>query len=847
MQYEAVMLKATMSKDRKKDIEVICKWVAGAWLQRTDANVVEELCIDSRKIAKPETALFVALQTRHRDGHTFIGSAYEKGVRNFLVSTEVDTTPWPGANFIRVQDTLTALQQLAAANRRQFDIPVIGVTGSNGKTIVKEWLYQLLAEDYNAIRSPKSYNSQIGVPMSVWLLNKKHTLGIFEAGISQPGEMEKLEHIIRPTIGVFTNIGEAHSEGFLNNRQKIKEKLQLFRHVKQLVYCKDHHELNQSIAEYARQIKADNDLRLFSWSYKKGGDLWIKNVTKGPGNSIIEAEYDDKPVSVSIPFTDPASVENAIHCWCVLILMGVEQTVITDRMLLLSPVSMRLELKHGINDCTFINDTYNSDLTSLLIALEYLEQQKQHQHHTVILSDMLQIARPDGELYEEVANIINSKHIQRFIGIGPALYKNKALFRRHKRMRSIFFKSTDDFLKNFHLITFNNEAILLKGARMFAFERIGTLLEQKVHQTVLSINLSALVHNLNVFRSKLKPGVKTMAMVKAFSYGSGSYEIAHRLQYAGIDYLSVAYTDEGIALRKAGITIPIMVMSPDTQSFDRMIAWKLEPEIFNARSLQAFMQIAATLQITNYPVHIKLDTGMHRLGFTADEIDGLALMLKDNPYIQVVSIFSHLAASEDKAMDTFTQQQASEFEAMCNAVSAVLSYKPMRHLCNSAAIVRHPQLHYEMVRLGLGLYGIDGSGTLQKELKQLGTLKTTIAQVKTIPPGNGVGYGHTAISDKERKTATISIGYADGYPRALSNGKTYVLIRGKKAKIVGKVCMDMCMVDVTDIPDVREGDEVIVFGEDLPITRLAEWAGTIAYELMTGISQRVKRVYENEI
>ncbi|HEY9178176.1 MAG TPA: UDP-N-acetylmuramoyl-tripeptide--D-alanyl-D-alanine ligase, partial [Flavipsychrobacter sp.] len=515
------------AKEHKKSMETICGWVNGTWLQKGEEAVVEELCIDSRKIAKPETALFVALQTRHRDGHAFIANAYEQGVRNFLVSRDVNSVAYTGANFVKVADTQIALQQLAVANRRQFDIPCIGITGSNGKTIVKEWLYQLLAEDYDTVRSPKSYNSQIGVPLSVWLLNKKHRLAIFEAGISQPGEMEKLERIIQPTIGVFTNIGEAHSEGFLNNRQKIKEKLLLFRHARQLIYCKDHHELNQGIVEYVGQIKGDNNLQLFTWSQKKGADLWIKDVVKTPGKTSITAEYKGNATEIVIPFTDPASVENAIHCWCVLLLLNVEQAVISEHMQHLAPVSMRLELKQGINDCTFINDTYNSDLTSLLIALEYLEQQKQHPHHTVILSDMLQIARPDGELYEEVANIISSKHIQRFIGIGPALYKNKAVFRKHKRIRSIFFKSTDEFLKSFHLITFNNEAILLKGARVFTFERIGTLLEQKVHQTVMSVNLSSLVHNLNVFRQRLQPGVKTMAMVKAFSYGSGSYEIAH--------------------------------------------------------------------------------------------------------------------------------------------------------------------------------------------------------------------------------------------------------------------------------------------------------------------------------
>lgn len=843
------MLKIISEAARKISITTIQKWTSGAWIQQAEDMPVDELCIDSRKIAHPEIALFIALKTRHRDGHSFIAGAYEKGVRCFLVSEAVDVANFPDANFIKVADTLHALQLLATANRKQYKLPVIGITGSNGKTIVKEWLFQLLAEDFNTVRSPKSYNSQIGVPMSVWLLNKKHQVAIFEAGISQPGEMEKLEHIIRPSIGIFTNIGEAHSEGFLNMRQKIKEKLMLFRHSRQLVYCKDHQELNQCIVEYVRQIKGseEEDLQLFTWSQKKEADLRIHEVKKELTTTTIHAEYNGEKLSVTIPFTDPASVENAIHCWCAMLLLNVPQEKIAQRMLHLAPVKMRLELKHGINDCTFINDTYNSDLTSLLIALEYLEQQKQHPHHTVILSDMLQIARPDMELYEEVAQIMSDRHIQRFIGIGPSLYKHKSVFRKHKKIRSIFFKSTDDFLKNFHLLTFNNEAILLKGARAFAFERIGTLLEQKIHQTIMSINLSALSHNLNVYRSRLQPGVKTMAMVKASSYGSGSYEIAHRLQYAGVDYLTVAYSDEGIALRKGGITMPIMVMSPDTQSFDRMIAWKLEPEIFNLHSLEAFMQIAQTLQIQHYPVHIKLDTGMHRLGFSESDMPQLAEMLKGNTAMQVMTIFSHLAASEDPKEDDFTKLQAQRFDAMCNAIMEVLPYKPLRHLCNSSAIARHPQLHYDMVRLGIGLYGIDGSGILKKELKQLATLKTIIAQIKTVPPGDGIGYGRTAAADWERRIATISIGYADGYPRALNNGETYVLIHGKKAKITGKVCMDMCMVDVTSIPEAKEGDEVIVFGEELPLTQIAKWADTIAYEIMTGISQRVKRVYENEV
>jgi alanine racemase len=427
------------------------------------------------------------------------------------------------------------------------------------------------------------------------------------------------------------------------------------------------------------------------------------------------------------------------------------------------------------------------------------------------------------------------------------LYKHKDAFKKHKKLRSIFFKSTDAFLKKFHLINFDNEAILLKGARAFTFEKIDILLEQQVHQTVLSINLSSLTHNLNVFRSRLKPGVKVMAMVKAFSYGSGSYEIAHLLQYSGVDYLSVAYTDEGIALRRAGITMPIMVMSPDATSFDRMIAWKLEPEIFNIRSLELFTSIAQTLQVKNYPVHIKLDTGMHRLGFMPHELDALMEHFDNNPHVSIATIFSHLAASEDPTLDGFTEHQHQQFEQMSHALLTRLNNKPLRHICNSAAIARHPELHYDMVRLGLGLYGIDGSKNLQKELKQISTLKTVIAQVKTIPAGETVGYGRRGHIDRETRIATICIGYADGYPRALGNGVAHVLIHGKPAKLVGVVCMDMCMVDVTDIPEAKEGDDVIVFSPELPLIKLSEWAGTIPYEMMTGISQRVKRVYENEV
>ncbi|XZF12451.1 bifunctional UDP-N-acetylmuramoyl-tripeptide:D-alanyl-D-alanine ligase/alanine racemase [Chitinophagaceae bacterium MMS25-I14] len=830
-------------------IEQIRVWCQGVWLAMHTDTIIEELIIDSRKINEPETALFIALKASHRDGHGFIADAYDKGVRNFLVQAPIDTALYPGANFIQVGDTLHALQQFATQYRRQFSIPVIGITGSNGKTIVKEWLYQLLGSRYNIVRSPKSYNSQLGVPLSVWLMESQHELGIFEAGISQPGEMERLEKIIRPTIGIFTNIGEAHSEGFLNQRQKINEKLVLFRHAQQLIYCSDHPELNECIAQYIHQLKggsSESPLKLFTWSCKHDADLRIISQEKERERTTMKGMYGGAEVTITIPFSDPASVENAVHCWCVLLLLGVPAAEIEANMLQLHKVAMRLELRHGINDCTLINDTYNSDLTSLYIALDYLEQQKQHKHRTVILSDILQIGKPDTSLYEEVADAVVRRNVQRFIGIGPALYKHKSLFRAHKKLRSIFFKTTEDFLKQLHLISFEKEAILLKGARAFAFEKVSMLLEQEVHQTVLSIDMSAMTHNLNVFRTKVVPGVKIMAMVKAFSYGSGSYEVAYSLQYSGVDYLTVAYTDEGIALRKAGISLPIMVMSPDEGSFDRMIAWKLEPEIFNQRSLESFIRIAQTLQVKAYPVHIKLDTGMHRLGFMAHETDAMLEKLVASEEIHVASIFSHLAASEDAVMDDFTLQQAAAFRAMSDRIIEVIGYAPLRHLCNSAGIARHPELHFDMVRLGLGLYGIDGSGVLHDELHQISTLKTTIAQIKDIAAGETIGYNRRGVAVNNMRIATVCIGYADGYPRALGNGRAHMLIHGQPAKLVGIVCMDMCMVDITDIPEAQEGDEVIVFGPQLTLMQLAKWADTIPYEMMTGISQRVKRIYVNE-
>lgn len=807
---------------------------------------IAELAIDTRRINEAERTAFIALKTERRDGHSFIEAAYKEGVRLFIVSKHIDEAAFPNAGFVLVKDTLNALQCIAAAHRKTFSIPVIGITGSNGKTIVKEWLYTALSEDKRVVRSPRSYNSQIGVPLSVWLMNKEDELAIFEAGISQPAEMENLERIIQPNIGIFTNIGEAHSEGFLSQRQKTAEKLKLFIHTPNIVYCRDYLELHEAMLYLNAQTKAETRRKLFTWSVKGDAELLVSSKERNGNNTTIKAKYAGRDIKIRIPFTDAASIENAIHVWCTLLLLGLDDAIITKRLKSLHSVEMRLQTHRGTNGCTIINDAYNSDLTSLAISLDYLESQRQHNRRTVILSDMLQMGKPDGELYEEVAAMIARRGVNRFIGIGPALWRYKNIFRSQHGIKSAFFKSTAAFLKSMHRLAFEDEAILLKGARTFAFEQIDALLKEEVHQTVLSINLSALTHNLTVFRSIAGPHVKLMAMVKAFSYGSGSHEIATALQYAGVDYLSVAYTDEGVALRKAGITLPIMVMSPEATAFDRMIAWKLEPEIFNLRSLEAFALIAETLRVHSYPIHIKLDTGMHRLGFTNAEVDGLITALQAHPQLRVASIFSHLAAAEDEKMDAFTEQQATRFNESSDKLITALGYTPIRHLCNTAGILRHPDLHFDMVRLGLGLYGIDSSNTLSNDLQQIGTLRTVIAQIKELPADEGIGYGHSDAAPHARRIATISIGYADGYPRALGHGRAHVLIHGKPAPLVGVVCMDMCMVDITGIPEAQEGDEVTVFGPELPLKKLAEWGGTIPYEMMTGISQRVKRVYVTE-
>ncbi|UYQ93202.1 bifunctional UDP-N-acetylmuramoyl-tripeptide:D-alanyl-D-alanine ligase/alanine racemase [Chitinophaga horti] len=829
--------------------ETISKVLKGELLQHTGAPEIEHIVLDSRKLNFAETSLFIPLVSARRNAHQFIEELYEKGVSNFIVSESIDLQKYPNANVILVKDTLQALHALVAWHRHHFHFPVIGVTGSNGKTIVKEWLYQLLEKDHNIVRSPKSYNSQTGVPLSVWQMKPENDLAIFEAGISQPGEMVNLEKLIKPTIGIFTNIGEAHSEGFLNIRQKINEKLILFMKSDVLIYPKDYLALNECVLNFHNQVgkrETDKAIQLFSWSRKTDADLRIISCDKNTNHTRIDALYKGEAMHINIPFVDEGSIENAINCWALMLYLEIPHATIIDRMDRLGNIAMRLELRQGINNSSIINDSYNSDMGSLSIALEFLQQQRQHPNKTVILSDILQSGKSDFSLYEEVAALLEQKGIQKLVGIGRNISREKRIFQQVLGLKSSFYQSTEEFIQQFNPQDFVQETILVKGARVFQFERIGKLLEHKAHQTILEIDLSAIAHNITQYQALLKPGTKLMGMVKAFSYGSGSFEIANLLQFHGVDYLAVAYADEGVDLRRAGITMPIMVMNPEPSTFDAILQWNLEPEIYSMHLLNRFEEEVRASNKVNYPIHLKLDTGMHRLGFEKKDIPELISQLKEHSAFHVKSIFSHLAASEDPEMDEFTRRQGSLFREMSADLQKALGYPIIRHISNSAGIHRHPELQFDMVRLGIGMYGVDNSADMQAKLKNVSTLKTTVAQVKKLAVGETVGYGGKWTAKVPSVIATVRIGYADGYNRCLSNGKGQMLIHGKLAPVAGVIAMDMLMLDVTHIPEVKVGDVVTVFGEDLPVQQLAAWADTIPYEILTGISQRVKRIYFQE-
>ena len=807
-------------------------------------NVVEkkvcDLLIDSRQLVAADQALFFALVSSRNDGHKYIKSLYEKGVRAFVVDHLPDES-FPEATFLVVDDTLKALQTLAAFHRQQFDIPVLGITGSNGKTIVKEWLTQLLSPDYNIVRSPKSYNSQVGVPLSVWQMNGQNQFAIFEAGISEPDEMTALQEVIKPTIGVFTNIGQAHDENFISRVQKAGEKLNLFTKADKLVYCMDYPEIQQVVLKSGIAQK----VKLFTWSRKfTEADLFVESVTKNENTAEMVCRYQGLSLKFSIPFADEASIENALHCYAVGLLMKMQPETIAERLLHLNSVAMRLEIKAGINNCTIINDYYNSDVNSLAIALDAMNQQRQHKSHTVILSDILQSGRNEYDLYGEISQLLEKKNVDLLIGIGTAISNQAKQF----KMESYFFPTVADFLVQFPFSKFNNQAILLKGARAFEFEQIGMELQEKAHETVLEINFNHLVSNLNYYRSKIKPETKLMVMVKAFGYGSGNLEVSNVLQFHNADYLTVAFADEGVELRKAGINLPIMVMSPEVNSYDNIIKYHLEPEVFSFRNLDLIEKAMENLALPEaHPlnVHIKLDTGMHRLGFAKSELPELIERLQANPMLHVTSVFSHLATADNPAEDAFTISQIKSFEEGSQMIVDAFPHKVLRHILNTAGITRFTKYQFDMVRLGIGLYGVPTCDADKGNLQTVVSLKTTINQIKNIPAGDSIGYNRHGHADRDMRIGIVPIGYADGLSRLLGNGNGKFYVNGNQVSIIGDICMDMCMLDLTDI-EAHEGDTVVVFDGEHSINDIAKACMTIPYEIMTRVSQRVKRVYYQE-
>lgn len=817
-------------------IDSFCQIVDGKFLRKGNTPNAFHVITDSRKFDVRPGAVFFAIRGKRRNGTEFIENLYQRGVRIFVVSENVDGSKCPEATIIQVRNTIEALQNLAADHREKLGTKIIAITGSNGKTVVKEWLYQLLYSDIHISRSPRSYNSQIGVPLSVLMLDKNHELGIIEAGISEAGEMASLEKIIHPDIGIFTNIGAAHEKGFANIEAKIDEKLLLFDRVKTLIYCKDHSKIHQRINAHHWKISP----QFLTWGHSDDVDLRILSHSRTKDNTALKASFHGSYKEIVIPFTSDASIENCCHLWLFLLSMELDDNTIRERFLTLTPVAMRLEQLEAINGCILINDVYNSDINSMSIALDYLKFQSKNTKFTAILSDILQSGETEEKLYSRVAELLETRNIDRFIGIGEALKRHASLF---KNLEATFYESTDAFLKSAERRSFSKENILLKGARNFKFEQIADLLQEKSHETVLEIDLTKMVNNLNVIRAKLHPETKIMAMVKAFAYGSGSYDIARILEYHRVDYLAVAYADEGISLRNDGIQLPILVLNPEVSSYDAMIRYGLEPQIFSFRTLRLFREaLVQSGEQLPYPAHIKVNTGMNRLGFNLNEIDKLADELNGSRVLDIKSVFSHLAASDEEAFDDFTKVQVEKFTLAADLLSKRLDKKLLRHLLNSSGILRFPEAQMDMVRLGLALYGITTNRESREELEPVSSLKTTISQIREIEPGEGVGYNPKQRVLRKTKIAVLSIGYADGLPRLLGNGIGKVRISDQTVPFIGNICMDMSMVDVTGV-ECLEGDQVEVFGPHLDIYDMAVHLQTIPYEVLTNISQRVKRLF----
>jgi len=803
----------------KYSIEKITTLIGARRIGSADAQI-SWLLTDSRSLCFPEETLFFALKTNRNDGHRYIEDLYRRGVRNFVVNLTPDL-PKEGANFLVVPSPLAALQRLAERHRDEFNIPVVGITGSNGKTMVKEWLYQVLSPQMTVTRSPKSYNSQIGVPLSVWLMNEHTDVALIEAGISQPGEMAALADIIQPTIGVLTSLGAPHQENFRSMEEKCMEKLQLFHDAKVIIY------------------NADDDLvsRCIRRSSFKGRKIGWRREELLP--------------TYSLPFDDEASIECSLAVAATALYLGVKPEELRERMARLEPVAMRLEVKEGQHGCLLINDSYNSDINSLDIALDFMQRRTSDsgQRKCLVLSDIYQSGMTDEALYSEVNALCIKRSVDKLIGIGPRISAQRSTF---SVPRSTFFATTEDFLNSQAFRELHDEVILVKGARPFGFDRITEQLEQKVHETILEVDLNALVNNLNYYRSFMKPETKLVCMVKADAYGAGAVEVAKTLQDHRVDYLAVAVADEGVTLRRNGITQNIMIMNPEMTAFKTMFDYDLEPEVYSFRLMDALIRAAEKEGITGYPVHIKLDTGMHRLGFDPEkDIDEVISRLKHQTAIIPRSVFSHFVGSDSDDFDNFSRLQFEKFDRASRRLQEAFDHKILRHICNSAGIEHFPERHLDMCRLGLGLYGYNPMGPISpispigpiSTLSPVSTLKTTILQLRHVPKEETVGYSRKGVLTRDSVIAAIPIGYADGLSRHLGRGACYCLVNGQKAPYVGNICMDVAMIDVTDIPNVHEGDTVEIFGKNLPVTVLSDVLDTIPYEVLTAVSGRVKKVY----
>lgn len=808
------------------NINHIISFCNGVFQGNSTEFTVSHISIDSRSLQNGNNTLFFAIKGQNHDAHLYLDELIAKGVRYFVVEYIPEQLS-EKANFIIVENSLKALQETAIEYRKQFDFPFVGITGSNGKTIVKEWLNFLLSPNHLIVRNPKSYNSQVGVPLSILGIEGNYDLGIFEAGISLPNEMSNLEQIIQPKFGILTTIGSAHDEGFPNREEKIKEKIKLFENCTDVFL-----EKNDKI----ETLLPKNNNR-HTWSFSDENSQLFVSKKNYRDSTELTFKNKDNSFSVNIPFTDGNSIENVITCVNFMLFLGEEIAFIQKRVSELYPIEIRLQAKKGIHNCLVIDDSYSVDYPSLKIALDFLEQQKLHNKKTIILSDIFTDGIAIEILYDQVKQLLSKNKIERIITIGETIGKQL-----NDLPNVISFATTQEFLQQFNLQSFQNETILVKGARGFNFHEIVVVLEEKNHETILEINLDAISHNLNFYKSKLKPETKIMVMVKAFGYGNGGYEIAKLLEHHKVDYLGVAFADEGIELRKAGIATPIMVLNPENSSFRAMIAYNLEPEVYSISGLQAFLKIAQEQNISNYPIHIKLDTGMHRLGFEAHSISELCSLLKNNNFVKVKSVFSHLAASDDLQFDDFTQLQFQRFDVMFEEIEKIVASKPIRHILNTSGIFNYADKQMEMVRLGIGLYGIGNSEQELQSLENVSTLKTIISQIRAVLPEESIGYSRKFRVTENIKVATIPVGYADGIRRAWGNEKGFVTINNQKATILGSICMDMMMVDVTNI-SCKEGDEVIVFGLNPKVTEMAKSIGTIPYEILTGISQRVKRIF----